>query len=119
MTARLADLRGRRFITRRRASTAALWRSRTTWVGAAPVAHAAWSKPPAPLSVAGSMSDAQLKAAVAAGKEAPIMLQPLRHSQRGAPLTFTDLGACVSSDAARSRLLTSKLRRRCLPARVR
>jgi hypothetical protein len=29
------------------------------------------------------------------GKEAPIMQQPLTHSQRGAPLTFNDLGACV------------------------
>ena len=77
------------FITRRRGSSAALWRSRSAWAGAVPSASTSW---PGPVPAAGALSDAALKAALASGMEPRISPQPLLHSQRGTPLTIADLG---------------------------
>jgi hypothetical protein len=108
-------------MTRRRGSPAALWRSRSHWAQSAPQPPAAWSQPPARLAVPGAFSDSQLAAALVSGKEAPIMQQPLTHSQRGAPLTFNDLGAsCVCRLRASSRSLSDlRYPLQASPSRVR
>ena len=79
------------FVTRRRPSPAALWKSRVVWAsGAAPAVTAATT--PGALYSPGSLKDAQLAAALSGGAEPPITRQPLLHSQRGTPLTVADLG---------------------------
>ncbi len=83
----------RRFITRRYNDKAMFWESHVNWDGPAPAPAAAWSLPHVQTPVPGALTDAQLAAALASGKEPPITRQPLYHSQRGAPLTFQDLGA--------------------------
>ena len=79
------------FVTRRRPSTSALWKSRVVWAsGAAPAVTPATT--PGALYSPDSLTDAQLAAALSGGAEPPITRQPLWHTQRGAPLTFSDLG---------------------------
>ncbi len=80
------------FITRRRASGMALWQSKVNWHGAPPPPHAGWSSPPVQRSVPGALSDAQLAAKLASGAPSLVFRQPAIATQRGTPLTFTDLG---------------------------
>jgi len=77
------------WITRRRDAADALWHSSVQWEGAPPQpttsAHT-------PFSVAGALTDGQLAAALAGGREPAISLQPLQRTQRGAPPTPNAVG---------------------------
>jgi hypothetical protein len=92
------------FVTRRRESPAALWRSRSTWVNGAPQVTSATK--PAPLSVAGSLSDSQLLAALTGGMEPPVVQQPMFRTERGAGFSLLDMGALRSQTAASRRGLS-------------
>jgi len=84
------------FLTRRENSTAALWHSKVNWAGPAPPPAAAWSLPPVHRPVLGSLTDAQLAAKLAAGAPSLVFRQPIGGAtQRGTPLTISDLGVAA------------------------